>query len=64
MKDAIDKRNERERIAKTIVKRRNIVYVSREELERRQQEEREQRQEYHDAEINKNSDSGFHGQPP
>jgi len=42
MKDAIDKRNERERIAKTIVKRRNIVYVSREELERRQQEEREQ----------------------
>lgn len=39
MKDAIDKRNERERIARSIVKRRNIVYVSKEELERKQQEE-------------------------
>ena len=32
MKDAIDKRNERERIARSIVKRRNIVYISQEEL--------------------------------
>lgn len=42
MKDAIDKRNEREKIAKSIVKRRNIVYTSKEELERRQQEEKRQ----------------------
>lgn len=42
MKDAIDKRNERERIAKSIVKRRNIVYISKEELERREQEEKRQ----------------------
>lgn len=28
-----------------------------------QQKEREQHQEYHDAKINENSDSGFHGQP-
>ncbi len=42
MKDAIDKRNDRERIARTIVKRRNIIYTSREELERREQEERNQ----------------------
>ncbi len=39
MKDAIDKRNERERIARSIVKRRNIVYISQEELDRKQQEE-------------------------
>lgn len=39
MKDAIDKRNEREKIARSIVKRRNIIYTSREELERRQREE-------------------------
>ncbi|MCI9082478.1 MAG: hypothetical protein HFI70_09265 [Lachnospiraceae bacterium] len=43
MKDAIDKRNDRERIARTIVKRRNIIYTSREELERREQEERNQK---------------------
>lgn len=43
MKDAIDKRNERDRIARTIVKRRNIIYTSREELERREQEERDRR---------------------
>ncbi len=42
MKDAIDKRNEREKIARSIVKRRNIVYISKEELERRQQEESRQ----------------------
>ncbi len=42
MKDAIDKRNERERIAKSIVKRRNIVYITKEELERREQEEKHQ----------------------
>ena len=42
MKDAIDKRNERERIARSIVKRRNIVYISKEELERRKQEEARQ----------------------
>ena len=42
MKDAIDKRNEREKIAKSIVKRRNIVYISKEELERREQEEKRQ----------------------
>ena len=39
MKDAIDKRNERERIARSIVKRSNIIYTSREELERRAQED-------------------------
>lgn len=44
MKDAIDKRNERERIARSIVKRRNIVYISQEELERRQQEEERHQQ--------------------
>lgn len=44
MKDAIDKRNERERIARSIVKRRNIVYISQEELDRRQQEEERHQQ--------------------
>lgn len=44
MKDAIDKRNERERIARSIVKRRNVVYNTKEELERRQEEERRQQQ--------------------
>ncbi len=43
MKDAIDKRNEQDRMARTIVKRRNIIYTSKEELERREQEEREQK---------------------
>lgn len=42
MKDAIDKRNERERIARSIVKRRNVIYTSKEELERRAQEEKHQ----------------------
>lgn len=42
MKDAIDKRNERERIARSIVKRYNVIYTSREELERRAQEEKHQ----------------------
>ncbi len=40
MKDAIDKRNERERIARSIVKRRNIIYTSREELERKEEEKK------------------------
>ena len=43
MKDAIDKRNEQDRMARTIVKRRNIIYTSKEELERREREEREQK---------------------
>lgn len=43
MKDAIDKRNERERIARSIVKRSNIIYTSREELERRANEEKQQK---------------------
>ena len=43
MKDAIDKRNEKDRIARSIVKRRNIVYISKEELERKQREEEQQR---------------------
>lgn len=51
MKDAIDKRNERERIARSIVKRRNIVYISKEELERRQQEEARQQQMQKEKEI-------------
>lgn len=42
MKDAIDKRNERERIARSIVKRSNVIYTSREELERRAREEKHQ----------------------
>lgn len=42
MKDAIDKRNERERIARSIVKRSNVIYTSREELERRANEEKRQ----------------------
>ena len=43
MKDAIDKRNDRERIARNIVKRSNIIYTSREELERRANEEKHQK---------------------
>ncbi len=39
MKDAIDKRNERERIAKSIVKRWNVIYVTKEELEKKRREE-------------------------
>lgn len=42
MKDAIDKRNEKERIARSIVKRSCVIYTSREELERRAQEEKHQ----------------------
>ena len=42
MKDAIDRKNEREKIARSIVKRRNVMYISREELERRQQLEAEE----------------------
>ena len=41
MKDTIDKRNERESIARSIVKRRNIIYTSKEDLERKQEEERQ-----------------------
>lgn len=40
MKDAIDKRNERERIARSIVKRSRVIYTSREELERQANEEK------------------------
>lgn len=43
MKDAIDKRNERERIARSIVKRSNIIYTSKEELERMANEEKHQK---------------------
>lgn len=39
MKDAIDKRNERERIARSIVKGWNVIYTSKEELERQREEE-------------------------
>ncbi len=39
MKDAIDKRNEREWVAGRIVKRRNIIYTSQAELDRKKQEE-------------------------
>ncbi len=45
MKDAIDKRNERERYARTIVKRRNIIYTSKEQLEYQHREERRQQME-------------------
>ena len=43
MKDAIDKRNERERIASSIVKRSRVIYTSKEELERRANEEKHQK---------------------
>lgn len=39
MKDAIDKRNEREWIAGRIIKRRNIIYTSQAELDRKKKEE-------------------------
>lgn len=51
MKDAIDKRNERERIARSIVKRYNVIYTSREELERRAQEEKHQQMQEERAEA-------------
>ncbi|MEG0961377.1 MAG: hypothetical protein RR139_01525 [Lachnospiraceae bacterium] len=41
MKDAIDKRNEKQKIARSIVKRSNVVYITKEELKRRQEEEEE-----------------------
>lgn len=44
MKDAIDKRNEREKIARSIVKGWNVIYVSQEELERKRQEEEQTQQ--------------------
>lgn len=44
MKDAIDKRNDRERIARGIVKRRNVVFQSQEEVERRRREEEGEKQ--------------------
>ena len=44
MMDAIDKRNQRERIARSVVKRRNIVYITQEELERKQQEKERQKE--------------------
>ncbi len=51
MKDAIDKRNEKERIARGIVKRRNIVYISREEAERRRMEEERRQKMQEDREA-------------
>ncbi len=44
MKDAIDKRNEREKIAKSIVKRWNVIYISKEELEQKRREEEHMQQ--------------------
>lgn len=44
MKDAIDKRNEREKIAKSIIKRWNVIYITKEELEKRRQEEERMKQ--------------------
>lgn len=44
MKDAIDKRNEKEKIAKSIIKRWNVIYVTKEELEKKRQEEEGMRQ--------------------
>lgn len=44
MKDAIDKRNEREKIAKSIVKSWNVIYTTKEELEQRRLEEERQEQ--------------------
>lgn len=41
MKDAIDKRNEQERIARCIVKRSNVIYITREEAERLEKEKKE-----------------------
>lgn len=45
MKDAIDKRNEREKIARSIVKRWNVIYITQEELEQRRREEERLQQE-------------------
>ncbi len=39
MKDAIDRRNEKEKIQQSIVKRHNVNYITKEELERAEQEE-------------------------
>ena len=44
MKDAIDKRNEREMVARGIVKRRNVVFLSQEEVERKQRKEEGEKQ--------------------
>lgn len=44
MKDAIDKRNEKERIAKSIVKGWNVIYITKEELEKKRQEEERMQQ--------------------
>ena len=44
MKDAIDKRNEREKIAKSIIKRWNVIYITKEELDKRRQEEERMKQ--------------------
>lgn len=43
MKDAIDKRNEQERIARCIVKRSNVIYITREEAERLEKEKKERK---------------------
>ena len=44
MKDAIDKRNEKEKIARSIIKRWNVIYITKEELDKRRQEEERMKQ--------------------
>ena len=56
MKDTIDKRNERESIARSIVKRRNIIYTSKEDLERKQEEERQKERQAADDLVKKLKD--------
>ena len=53
MKDAIDKRNQMESFARSIVKRRNIIYTSKEELERRQQIQKQQERQAAEEVVNK-----------
>lgn len=56
MKDAIDKRNQMESFARSIVKRRNIIYTSKEELERRQQAQKQQERQAAEEVVNKLKD--------
>ena len=53
MQDAIDKRNERERIAHSIVKRWNVHYMSEEEIlaARKKQQDEQQAQEILDLSL-------------
>lgn len=50
MKDAIDKRNEKEKIARSIIKRWNVIYITKEELEKRRQEEERMKQNQEECE--------------